>query len=917
MSGDHADDAMSRSSGDRATSLDYLTSQETLAIPLTLSMAMQLQQQQSTLSSQKSSSSVSEGRAEPSPRMTRSGASFRNAGEGSTTIPAYFTGGTSSRGPSSQRMKERFATGYASPDSISPVKESYPPSGFSGMRQRSTMKKDAPPPKSPAGTESSFGWEASSVVSKGTLRRNRGCCTSCIHRYKKVPLGPRCLLYILTGLPFLLTPAILDYFFNIRKDPNLSSYRLVRDYRFAQTTWRVIDISIFVWSVFFSVQWTVYWCLKYGITMLPNFLTQIVNSFWGHVDPSEQLSVMAAKGGTKSRVMFAISFFRTMRPHLLFFLYTLCLMFNFSETFTYEVNPFSTGNSTTAFRAAVVIDTSIEGQADGSILPDVFPWSSVTNTTSSSTAATSQNLTWDQIVLRLLQCIFLLSVVNALQKLFLQIAASKFHSKTYADRIIKNRTALKIINHLNNVRAAHARRKSEEQTSAEVVIPVSDNPSDDARGKGKKKQNRRSDKALQRSTDALESFASGMGRRLAGVLFTVAGLELALPPVTGAVSAIHTKAEAKVLAKMLYETLTERAKERRRSEAVKSSPVLNPEATLNGKEEGMKSPDGKGKLKVRIFAPPQKHEQEKTGGEGVKIGTPTRLVMDDFKPFFSNDSDAKEAFALFDKDENGDVKRSEFRSVVLEIFEERNALEVSLRHSGEALATLDQLLFVVVIIITLFGSLAIWRVDISSFIAAVAAVWVGTLFAIGNTITQAVQNIIFLFVAHPFDVSDRIEIDGQAYIVKEFRLMNTVLKRLDGKELYAPNTTLSSKIIANVRRSGAMTEKLGFHVSRKGTTIAMLKEFQARLLSFVESNPRDFDPKLTVSLDEITDDSCMLISFSIPYKSNWQDGGLIGRRRIAFMAALQNCLMDVGIKLANTTDMAVRVIEDPERLLGE
>lgn len=55
------------------------------------------------------------------------------------------------------------------------------------------------------------------------------------------------------------------------------------------------------------------------------------------------------------------------------------------------------------------------------------------------------------------------------------------------------------------------------------------------------------------------------------------------------------------------------------------------------------------------------------------------LTKNEFEPFFRNASDAAQAFALFDKDGNGDIDRKEMRNAVSRIYRERRALASSLK----------------------------------------------------------------------------------------------------------------------------------------------------------------------------------------------------------------------------------------------
>lgn len=51
----------------------------------------------------------------------------------------------------------------------------------------------------------------------------------------------------------------------------------------------------------------------------------------------------------------------------------------------------------------------------------------------------------------------------------------------------------------------------------------------------------------------------------------------------------------------------------------------------------------------------------------------------DFIPYFRSEVDARAAFALFDKDGNGDISRKEMRDAVSRIYKERKALTKSLK----------------------------------------------------------------------------------------------------------------------------------------------------------------------------------------------------------------------------------------------
>ena len=69
-------------------------------------------------------------------------------------------------------------------------------------------------------------------------------------------------------------------------------------------------------------------------------------------------------------------------------------------------------------------------------------------------------------------------------------------------------------------------------------------------------------------------------------------------------------------------------------------------------------------------------------------------------PAFKDEAD--EAFAALDQDGNGDISLDEMIMKVVEIGRERKAISANMRDVGQAIGALDQVLIMVLCIITLF-----------------------------------------------------------------------------------------------------------------------------------------------------------------------------------------------------------------------
>ena len=60
----------------------------------------------------------------------------------------------------------------------------------------------------------------------------------------------------------------------------------------------------------------------------------------------------------------------------------------------------------------------------------------------------------------------------------------------------------------------------------------------------------------------------------------------------------------------------------------------------------------------------------------------------------------------------------------------------------------------------------IFGVDTSKVLLFVSSIILPSVFMFGNAAKVLFESLIFLFVTHPFDVGDRISVDGQPMIVE-------------------------------------------------------------------------------------------------------------------------------------------------------
>ncbi len=68
---------------------------------------------------------------------------------------------------------------------------------------------------------------------------------------------------------------------------------------------------------------------------------------------------------------------------------------------------------------------------------------------------------------------------------------------------------------------------------------------------------------------------------------------------------------------------------------------------------------------------------------------------------------------------------------------------------------------------------------------------------IGSSLSEVLTSIIFLFVRHPFDVGDRVDLQKASYTVKEIRLLSTIFLDSNGVYVQAPNSVLNTLVCSD------------------------------------------------------------------------------------------------------------------------
>ncbi|KAK1774807.1 Mechanosensitive ion channel-domain-containing protein [Copromyces sp. CBS 386.78] len=262
--------------------------------------------------------------------------------------------------------------------------------------------------------------------------------------------------------------------------------------------------------------------------------------------------------------------------------------------------------------------------------------------------------------------------------------------------------------------------------------------------------------------------------------------------------------------------------------------------------------------------------------------------------------EAEECFHAIDADQNGDISLDEMIRKVVDIGKERKAIAHSMKDISQALTVFDKVLLFVVLIIVIIIFLVVFQSSFVTTLATAGTTLLSLSFVFAVTTQEFLGSCIFLFVKHPYDVGDRVDIkgpDAQQFIVEKISLLYTVFTRIDKMQVVqVPNIQLNNLWIENVTRSKAMKETVDVAVSYD-TSFEEIELLRLELEKFVRSpeNSRDFQPDITIMINDIGNLDKMTLKIQIKHKSNWHNEAVRCTRRSKFMCALALALKAVPI----------------------
>ena len=263
----------------------------------------------------------------------------------------------------------------------------------------------------------------------------------------------------------------------------------------------------------------------------------------------------------------------------------------------------------------------------------------------------------------------------------------------------------------------------------------------------------------------------------------------------------------------------------------------------------------------------------------------------------SRQAEAEECFAALDRDGNGDISLDEMILTVTEFGRERHSIANSMHDVDAAITVLDRLLLTVVCLAIILIFVAFLNQSFVTTLATTGTALLSLSFVFATTAQEVLGSCIFLFVKHPFDIGDRVELKEEQLVVEHISLLFTVFKKIKSNQLVQiPNIVLNTLWIENISRSKAMREQLSIYVDF-GTTFEDIQLLRNELTRFVtdKENNRDFFPDVEIQTIGINEMDKLELLVEVTHKSNWANETVRASRRSKFMCALVMAIRRVPI----------------------
>jgi len=262
-------------------------------------------------------------------------------------------------------------------------------------------------------------------------------------------------------------------------------------------------------------------------------------------------------------------------------------------------------------------------------------------------------------------------------------------------------------------------------------------------------------------------------------------------------------------------------------------------------------------------------------------------------------------------DANGDylIELDEFMEAVMGMWTNLRTLKASLDGQQSVSTAINLLLDVVFWLFFMAAALWIYDVPVVQVFLPLGTILVSASFAIGNSLSNVVSSLIFVLLARPFHVGDRVTVSGYAggeepVIVKRIDVLTTTFLRMVNKELIVPNHMLLGQNIENFKRSPPACIRVELHVSY-ATTAGQLEALRLRINAYLTTLPLLWKPTAAIRMTAVREQRLVLTVWVQSFVT-WQELTRLSKASFDMHMHLVSCMRDLGI-VFRAPDQNIRI----------
>ncbi|KAG0419858.1 Mechanosensitive ion channel protein 10 [Dictyocoela roeselum] len=268
------------------------------------------------------------------------------------------------------------------------------------------------------------------------------------------------------------------------------------------------------------------------------------------------------------------------------------------------------------------------------------------------------------------------------------------------------------------------------------------------------------------------------------------------------------------------------------------------------------------------------------------------LTVIDFVHYFG--AEGQQIFTLFDVNADETISEDEFTTRYISIFNERKELQQALDGNTKEMKKLDMVLSVILMPLALiFIVSTIMNLTTASTFTSMFGTMLSLSFAFGPVISDILWSLIFIFLVRPYDIGDKITIDGVHYTVGEMGLLYSTLFN-DSKYHSISNAELRNKKIINLRRSNFITVTIR-KTMKYSSSINKMNLLQEKIKTFLQENENMYGEKFSITDYNLKND---IFEFSVRIRLNCPYQEIVSAKKRKDMVAvfLHQCLVEMGFE---------------------